>query len=1308
MYPSKDNFEDKVYPLYRGKTFEDSRKIDKLFDEMAIQMKEVNLKDLSDLFFMNNQGLYEIESDIVTEQKEGYDLKLVSIGKQFPDYSGEIYVLNENLKINGEMQNIAYIDKDNRLRLNVYPPEDEREKVIEIRKKKEVLSNLMKKDLEENQEYCFNPQTEEYTLKVQKIEDGKLKDIEHITDSVDFKRGYEAELVLDFKNMELKQNLKYNGFVVDTNYVIKYGSYHGMLIASPYFLDDDHRDVLLSGYINKQIQKAKNQEENKSRDLTQENKEQKDKDYWIVEFNESSKLIERDYVGKRLSEELLDEIRDIDEKICIHNMTLGEDEYGSATNEWLGYSKFYFDHVIDGEVVEHFRLDVGDGNVTNSAEFEYLYEQIGANEKEYNEKIEKIIEENHEFKSLNERQLEQVRRGLKEEIDVNIYGNENFSWQQMHEIRSGLKQGINVNVYADPEYTWEEMNQIKLGLKNGLDTSVYDSKNKYNWQQMHEIREGLESEIDVSKYTNPKYNSMQMFEIREGLEIGLDVSSYANPENSLEVMQLRKSYLQNLKDCKESYFNYVRSKFGEEAYENISSQKDLNVVGLSAIKEEINGKMLQADLLYNFSEQSEILRIREVKDDVVQDEVLKTFTNNKLAKEMRFLLDSFALDENLTINSERIKDYIESNFNEYNEYKNILEKETPQINNEEIIDVEEEELEQVVKEPEEVIQEQKNEEIKEERKEDINEKEEEKESIDKTSLADYEVIQKEESLTPSQRLERNIEAISILNKLEREEREATNEEKEALKKYVGWGGLAEVFDANSQGQWLEARNFLKRNLSEQEYEKAQESTLTSFYTPNFVIANMYKALNNIGFKGGDVLEPSCGTGRFLYNAPNNLKEKMNITGVELDSVSGKIAKYLNPSTDIVVGGFEDFKVTNNKYDLVIGNVPFGNFVVYDEEYNKDKLNIHDYFFNKSLDKAKEDGVVAFITSSGTLDKQDSSFREKISEKANFLGAVRLPNSVFKGEAGTDTLTDIIFLQKKTPEMENANNFSFLNLKKDENGLTYNEYFVDNPEMVVGNLYSKSGRYGREVLACNIEETKDVNKELEKALSNIKGDFSLVRDSEIEKEDESNKNNIIELENIDIDSIKPFSYFNVDGDLYFKGAREVEELNGLSFREQELIKGYIEFRDALRTVVNLQVQDADERDIVSARNEMNHIYDNFFEEYEGFSLKKYERYFRRDSDYFLVCSSEILNDDDKVVGKSAIFTKRTIKKAEVVESVDNPRDAMIVSMSEKGKLDLDYMSSISGMKKEELVAELRDEMFVDTSDPRIIKLYKEIE
>lgn len=259
IYPSNNNFEGKVYPLYRGTTFDESQKVDKLFDEIAVSMKETDITRLNDLFYLNNQGLYEIDRDIVTEQKEGYDFDISSFGEQFPNYYEDIYVSNKNLKIDGAMQNIAYIGKDNELKFNVHLPEDEKEKVFEIRDKKEILSNLIEKDIAESKGYYFNPQSEEYILKTQKIEDGKLKDIEHVTDSIDFKKGYEAELILDFKNIELRQNLKYNGFVVNTNRAIKYDSYHTMLRNLPYLLDDNHRDVMLKGYVNEQIQRAKEQ-----------------------------------------------------------------------------------------------------------------------------------------------------------------------------------------------------------------------------------------------------------------------------------------------------------------------------------------------------------------------------------------------------------------------------------------------------------------------------------------------------------------------------------------------------------------------------------------------------------------------------------------------------------------------------------------------------------------------------------------------------------------------------------------------------------------------------------------------------------------------------------------------------------------------------------------------------------------------------------------------------------------------------------------------------------------------------------------
>ena len=442
-----------------------------------------------------------------------------------------------------------------------------------------------------------------------------------------------------------------------------------------------------------------------------------------------------------------------------------------------------------------------------------------------------------------------------------------------------------------------------------------------------------------------------------------------------------------------------------------------------------------------------------------------------------------------------------------------------------------------------------------------------------------------DKLTPSERLNNNLEAISMLNRVESGERELDITAQEVLAKYVGWGGLADVFDESKEGQWKEARAFLKENLSLSEYEAARESTLTSFYTPKAVIDGIYKTLSGMGFKQGNILEPSMGIGNFIGNLPDEMN-KSKFYGVELDSVSGRIAKLLYPESDVQVKGFEETSFSNNFFDVAIGNVPFGEFKVNDREYNRNNFLIHDYFFAKSIDKVRNGRVIAFVTSSGTMDKKDESIRKYINARAEFLGAIRLPNDTFKGVAGTEVTSDIIFLKKRDSVLERDDNW--VHLAEDENGLVYNKYFVDHPEQVLGNMREVSGRFGK-TLTCepiaflpyeiNMSSLKD---RIEAAGERISKDAKY---EEIELLDD-------EVTSIPAtDDVKNFSYTLIDDEVYYREnslfiKREVSDKN------KEKIKDYLELNDALKDVIYKQKEEFSEAEIKESQDKLNAVYDSF--------------------------------------------------------------------------------------------------------------------
>lgn len=537
-----------------------------------------------------------------------------------------------------------------------------------------------------------------------------------------------------------------------------------------------------------------------------------------------------------------------------------------------------------------------------------------------------------------------------------------------------------------------------------------------------------------------------------------------------------------------------------------------------------------------------------------------------------------------------------------------------------------------------------------------------------------------EKLSPSERLNNNLEAISMLNRVESGQRELDSTAQEVLAKYVGWGGLADVFDEEKGGQWKEARVFLKENLSQSEYEAARESTLTAFYTPKTVIDSVYKTLSGMGFKNGNILEPSMGIGNFIGNLPDEMN-KSKFYGVELDSISGRIGKLLYPESDIQIKGLEKTSFSNNFFDAVIGNVPFGEYKVNDREYNKNNFLIHDYFFAKSIDKVRNGGVIAFITSSGTMDKKDESVRRYLAARAEFLGAIRLPNDTFKGVAGTEVTSDIIFLKKRDSIRERDEDW--IHLAEDENGLLYNKYFVDHPEQVLGSMEEISGRFGN-TLACLPKENTDLKELLTKAGTEISNNAKY---EEIELLDD-------EISTIPAtDDVKNFSYTVIDGEVYYREnslfvKKEVTDKN------KEKIKDYLEMNNALKDVIYKQKEDFSDDEVRKAQEKLNEVYDSFSKKHGYVNNLSNTRALKEDSNFPLVSSIEILDEEENFKAKGDIFSKRTIIKAKTIDHVDTSLEALVLSMSEKGYVDFEYMESLTDKDRPTLIEELRGEIYLN--------------
>ncbi|HEO2680960.1 TPA: DEAD/DEAH box helicase family protein [Streptococcus agalactiae] len=930
VYPRKENSQGKIYNLYKGKSFEDSRKIDSLFDEITVKMKEVNLTNLNDVLELEREGLFEITDDKVTKFEEGYDIDVQSFNQQFPDYYNDIYVFNKNLEINGAYQNLAHINEENKITFNINLSQEEKSKIEEIRDKKEVLSKLIDKDIKEKREYYFDPQNEEYLLLSKKIEDGLLKKPENI---IDGKEGYKVELILDVKGKSLKQNLRYNGYILNSNQAIKYKSYKDILSNLPYLLDDKHREVLLNGYLNQQIENDRTRQE-----------------------------------------------------------------------------------------------------------------------------------------------------------------------------ENPFKEGMSVR-YKGKEYTI---------------TAINDT-------------------------TSPKTIEL---EDSTGLMNGFITGSETILFNDYKNLDL-------------------------EVYK--SSEKE---------KQSID------------------------KGELVEQISLEDIDNN---------------------NEEEVK----------------KDKKTDRENIE---------------------------------------------GISEVSLENYKILNEEESLAPSQRLKNNIEAISVLKTLEKENRFAKKEEQEILARYVGWGGLADVFDEEKEGQWLDARNFLKENLTGEEYNRARESTLTAFYTPKLVIDSIYETLSNFGFKKGNILEPSAGTGRFIGNLPEEMNES-DFYGVELDSISGKIAKHLYPNANIQVKGFEDTNFSNNLFDVAIGNIPFGEFKVADREYERNNFLIHDYFFAKSLDKVRDGGIIAFITSSGTMDKKSEDVRRYISERAEFLGAIRLPNTTFKRQAGTEVTSDIIFLKKRDRLLKIDEDW--VKLDKDEKGLSYNKYFVDNPDMVIGTMEEISSRFGTS-LSCIEREDVSLEEGLKLAIKNIKGKYEKVQI------DENLGEKLIPAD----DSVKNYSFALVDDEIYFRENSIMQKVS-LNEKDKGKVEEYLKLNASLRNVITFQKEDYLDEEIKEEQEKLNSLYDEFSKKYGRLNSKASKKLFREDSNFSLISTLEKLDKEGNFIGKSDIFTKRTIKKAVVIDHTDKSIDALVLSISQKGKVNFDYMEELTGKSRDKLIEELKGEIFLnlDSFEPSDINPFK---
>lgn len=537
-----------------------------------------------------------------------------------------------------------------------------------------------------------------------------------------------------------------------------------------------------------------------------------------------------------------------------------------------------------------------------------------------------------------------------------------------------------------------------------------------------------------------------------------------------------------------------------------------------------------------------------------------------------------------------------------------------------------------------------------------------------------------ETVGKKERFRRNIMAIQLLKKCQEENRFATPEEQIILSKYVGWGGLSEAFDENNSA-WATEYLELSSVLTPEEYASARESTLTAFYTPPEVITAIYKAMEQMGFKEGNLLEPSCGIGNFIGMLPDAMQNS-KIYGVELDTISAGIAQQLYQKTTIAAQGFEETNLPDSFFDGVVGNVPFGDFKVSDKRYDKHKFLIHDYFFAKSLDKLRPGGVMALVTSKGTMDKENSAVRKYIAQRAELLGAIRLPNNTFKGNAGTEVVSDILILQKRDRLIDIEPDW--VHLDTDENGIKMNSYFVQHPEMILGEMKMVSGRFGMEA-TCVPYENADLAAQLDEAVANIHGEITEYEtEEELEEEDNS----------IPADpTVRNFSYTVVDDKIYYRENSHMTPVE-VSATAENRIKGMIAIRNSVRTLIELQTEDYPDSEIKAEQERLNRLYDTFSGKYGLINSRANTSAFSQDSSFSLLSALEIIGEDGELERKADMFSKRTIKPHTPVTSVDTASEALAVSLGEKATIDMDYMMELSGKSENEIFEDLKGVIFLN--------------
>ncbi len=1233
-----------------------------------------------------------------------------------------------------------------------------------------------------------NESIDDFCNKLSINHENRISFKDFIIDSIAY--AMSQKFKIDYKINEdiVKENLK----LLNNNNLITFGNYiskeNKALVES--FIKAVKKQK--ENDLEKEVVNSKDKEEVNtlvSKEEVEELKEEKEKvpdfgtkdekDYWIIEFNETSKNYTKVHNNERLTKEFIEEIRLKDAKMELNNKILGKEYY-------QGYLKFYFDHIKNGKTIEHLRVDIGDGNEENERYFKYLYQNIGEDPDKLPEipfydietEIRKKLAYNLGYFSLGNG-LSVVDKNItdKKTNDYLRVGHINYDRTIIDYITPTSSDGdylFTAAKYYSNDIKKEILNKIKFqAITDETDRSETHSYSIYNCKPLLNIEE---LNVQEGRLLNEEIkNILEILNVKEfnlyvkdpkNRNITTAWEQYTNLKSYAKSIFLRNEQKEitknNVNDDKETLSKDLELQLEVDDYnlkglpvtlddeDYIIEDNAINSSGLSKLSLRLKEDNSISDIYYSMQNPIENLY---VKERVLEEYRSRKFSNNNN-------IDAIQNESKGIVEKEETKEVDKtSNFLPKEEKEKVPEfgtknKEEKQISifdlvkdyykgdDKEKVEVEEKDIDKGKIELNE----------KDSDKEEIKVEEKEKEKVpefgtkneEEISSTNYKITNEDEDLKPSERLKNNIEAIKTLKEVESQNRNATKEEQEILSKYVGWGGLSDVFDETKVGQWKEAREYLQNNLTKEEYKAAKQSTLTAFFTPKKVIASIYTTLSELGAKG-NVLEPSMGIGKFIGAAPEEFS-KSNFYGVELDSISGRIGKLLYPDSNIEIKGFEETNFSNNFFDVAIGNVPFGSFKIFDKDYKNNNFLIHDYFFAKAIDKVRAGGIIAFITSSGTMDKKNDSIRKYINTRCDFLGAIRLPTSTFKGTAGTEVTSDIIFLAKKSRPYEKAENW--LGVLNGENNLTYNSYFVSYPKMVLGKMKSIISKYGKSVV-CIEDENKSFDELYKEASKNIiarYNELKIQREHDIERglkntlkksNAEVNREELLKGEKIDgiaatKDNTKNFTFVVIDDEVYFREnsmfvknfvvkAENVLDKDGKVIKvghgnlkkevryyptesQKDKIKDYIKLKEAVKNVISSQVDNRTDEEIKENQKKLNEVYDKYVKKYK-YLANENKSFIKQDADFSYISSIEKLDKNRKFKKKGDIFFKRTIDIPKVITHVDTSVEALILSMTEKGYIDFPYMEKLANKDKQTLIKELKGKIYlninkISTSENRL--------